>query len=137
MLSLHLTINLTGKKCIMITIEKIISKIEKKGIEVNPYTENEVLCGYELNTYTDGGVNEIIFLDFRDNEKSAHNVNDFIEEFTDYMNYLSIDERIELNRQNVDYKRDFTLKQSIKDFTKWEKSLNKLIKKLTKKYLVD
>lgn len=52
------------------------------------------------------------------------------------MNDLSIDERIESNRQNADYKRDFTLKQSIKDFTKWEKSLNKLVKKITKKYLV-
>ena len=120
----------------MTTIEKIICKIEKKGIEVYPYTENGVLCGYELSTYTDGGVNELIFLDFRDNEKSADNVNDFIKEFTDYMNDLSIDERIESNRQNVDYKRDFTLKQSIKDFTKWEKSLNKLVKKITKKYLV-
>jgi hypothetical protein len=121
----------------MTTIEKIIGKIEKKGIQVNPYTENDVLCGYELNTYTDGGVNEIIFLDFRDNEKSADNVIDFIKEFTDYMAYLSIDERIESNRQDVNYKRDFTLKQSIKDFTKWEKGLNKLVKKITKKYLVD
>lgn len=119
------------------SIDKIISKIEKKGIQVNPYTENDVLCGYELNTYTDGGVNEIIFLDFRNEGKSANNVIDFIEEFTDYMNYLSIDERIESNRQDVNYKRDFTLKQSIKDFTKWKKGLDKLVKKITKKYLVD
>lgn len=118
----------------MTTIEKIIGKIEKKGIQVNPYTENEVLCGYELNTYTDGGVNEIIFLDFRYQGKSATNVNDFLEEFKDYMTYLSIDDRIESNRQNAGYRKDFTLKQSIKDFTKWEKSLNKLVNKLIKKY---
>lgn len=118
-------------------IEKVIEKIEKNGISVYPYTENDILCGYELNTYTDGGVNEIIFLDLRDEKKSATNVKDVVQEFKDYMGCTSIDERIESNRQNVNYKQNFTLKQSIKDFTKWEKTLNKLVKKLSKKYLVD
>lgn len=118
-------------------IEKLIEKIEKKGISVYPYTEKDILCGYELKTYTDGGVNEIIFLDLRDENKSATNVKDVVQEFKDYMGCTSIDERIESNRQDVNYKQNFTLKQSIKDFTKWEKSINKLVNKLSKKYLVD
>lgn len=117
----------------MKTVKKMIEIIEYAGISVYNYEENGKLCGYELNTYTPAGVNEIIFLDFRNFEgknKSAKNANDFINEFKSYMQGRPIDERIDLNRQNEDYKRDFTLSQSLKDFKSWGKDINKLIYKL-------
>lgn len=116
----------------MKTVLRIIEIIEENDISVYNYEENGVLCGYELNTYTDAGVNEIIFLDFRDEGKNAENAVDFIEEFKSYMKCYTIDERIDMNRQDEKYKRDFTLKQSLKDFTNWEKKIFKLIQKIEK-----
>ena len=62
-------------------ILKIIDTIEDKGISIDNYEEDEKICGYELNTYTDGGVNEIIFLDFRDEGENALDPKQFIEKF--------------------------------------------------------
>lgn len=115
----------------MKTINEIIENIEIE-FSIDNYEENGVLCGYELNTYTDAGVNEIIFLDFRDENKDPLNPNDFIAEFESYMRDYTIDDRIESNRQDKRYREDFTLKQSLKDFEKWEKSILKLIENLKK-----
>ena len=114
----------------MKNIDKIIEIIEENNISVHEYEENKILCGYELNTYTDAGVNEIIFLDFREENQDPKNVDDFIKEFKSYMKCYTIDERIETNRQNPKYKEDFTLKQSLKDFSKWNKKIKNLIKEL-------
>ena len=116
----------------MKNIDKIIEIIEENNISVHEYEENNILCGYELNTYTDAGVNEIIFLDFREENQDPKNVNDFIKEFKSYMKCYPIDERIDNNRQDPKYKEDFTLKQSLKDFSKWYKKIEKLIKELEK-----
>ena len=114
----------------MKTLENIFDIIEENGISIDKYDENGRLCGYELNTYTKGGVNEIIFLDFREENQDPKNADDFIKEFKSYMKCYTIDERIETNRQNPKYKEDFTLKQSLKDFSKWNKKIKKLIKEL-------
>lgn len=50
----------------MKAVKKIIDKLEECNIQVYPYTEDKKLLGYELNTYTDGGVNQLVFLDFKD-----------------------------------------------------------------------
>jgi len=114
----------------MENLNKIIEIIEKNNISIYEYEENNVLCGYELSTYTDAGVNEIIFLDFREDFKNPKNIDDFIKEFKSYMKHYTIDERIENNRQNAKYKEDFTLKQSLKDFSKWYKKIKELIKEI-------
>lgn len=114
----------------MKTIEQVLEIIENEEINVYKYEEEGILCGYELNTYTPAGVNEIIFLDFRDEDKNPIDTNDFIKEFEDYMRDYPIDKRIANNRYDANYVADFTLKQSLKDFEKWEKRILKLIKKL-------
>lgn len=45
----------------MKTLNKIIEILEQSGIQINDYKEDKKLCGYELNTYTNGGVNMIVF----------------------------------------------------------------------------
>lgn len=68
----------------MKTLNQIFDILENKDIKIDNYTEKNRLCGYELNTYTDGGVNQIIFLDFRDggNPKKA---SDFVNKFSNYI----------------------------------------------------
>ena len=114
------------------TLQQILDIIEAKGISIDNYEENGKLCGYELETYTAGGVNQIIFLDFRNEEQDAENVNDFIKKFNSYVRSIDIDEEIELNRQNQNYKDNFTLRQSLDDFEEWKSELKEIAEELNK-----
>jgi hypothetical protein len=111
-------------------MKKTFDKIEKSGISINDYEEEGKLCGYELNTCTDGGVNVIIFIDFRDTDKDPKNEKDFKDLFSEHVNNIDIDEEIELNRQDKSYKQAFTLTEAVKDFTAYKKRLSKLVKSL-------
>jgi len=114
------------------TLQQILDIIEAKGISIDNYEENGKLCGYELDTYTAGGVNQIIFLDFRNEQQDAENVNDFIKEFNSYVRNIDIDEEIEINRQDKSYKDNFTLRQSLDDFEKWKSELTEIAKQISK-----
>lgn len=111
-------------------MKKILAKIEKKGISIDEYKEKDKLCGYELNTYTFGGLNQIVFVDFRNTDKDPKNKNDFKELFLERITSIDIDEEIETNRQNTAYRQAFTIVQSLKDITAWKKDLLKLAKSL-------
>jgi len=116
----------------MKTLKQIFDIIEESDITINDYLEDDNLCGYELNTYTDGGVNEIIFLDFRNEGQDPENVNDFIKEFESYIDDYSVDDKIDMYRQDSRYRNDFTISESLKDFTNFNKKLKKLLKKISK-----
>lgn len=107
-------------------MEQIFEILENKGISVDKYTEDNKLCGYELNTYTNGGVNMIIFLDFRGEEKNVENKDRFIEKFLDYINDFDVDYEIDLHRQAQDYRNAFTISQSVKDFKSWKKEMKRI-----------
>ena len=109
---------------------KALDKIETAGISIYKYKENKKLCGYELNTYTNGGVNQIVFVDFRNTDKKPTSENDFKELFLERVNSIDIDEEVDLHREMKDYKQAFTLTQSLKDFKDWKKDLLKLAKSL-------
>ena len=116
----------------MKTLQEIFDIIEENDISIDDYKENNILCGYELNSYTNAGVNEILFLDFRHENKSATNVNDFVKEFEDYINSQSIDDRIDRNRESKDYKNAFTIQESLTDFTEFDKKLREILKEISK-----
>lgn len=111
-------------------MEKIIQFLESQNIQVSEYKENGVLCGYELNTYTNDGVNMIVFLDFRDENMDPLNRIDFIKEFEQYINDFDIDEKIMLTRQDKSYVEKFSLSKSLKDFKSWKKEMKTIIKTL-------
>lgn len=94
------------------------------------YTEDDQLCGYELDTYTEGGVNMNIFLDFRGEEEKVLLPSAFCEKFLNYIDNVDIDEEIDLHRQMQDYKDAFTITQSVKDFESWLEGLKDLHQKL-------
>ena len=114
----------------MKTLEQIFDIIENYDINIAEYKENNILCGYELDTYTDAGVNEILFLDFRHEDKNPKKAWDFINEFHSYVQDYYIDDRIDIYRQDARYKNDFTLKESLNDFTKFHKKLKKILKEI-------
>ena len=111
----------------MKTLNQIFDILENKDIKIDNYTEKNRLCGYELNTYTDGGVNQIIFLDFRDggNPKKA---SDFVNKFSNYIKDFDIDEEIEMYRQDPSYKANFSIRESLEDFESWKEDLQTILK---------
>lgn len=111
----------------MKTLEQIFDIIESKDISIDKYEEDDKLCGYELNTYTDGGVNQIIFVDFRNEPKDPTNAEDFVELFSERIDSFDIDEEIELNRQDPSYRSAFTLTEAVKDFQEWKDALDNLV----------
>ena len=106
---------------------KSIETLENKGIAIYKYKEDHTLCGYELNTYTNGGVNMIIFLDFRGEEKDVENDKKFKKKFKQYIKDFDIDEEIDLYRQNQDYRDAFSITESLKDFKSWKKEMTNLL----------
>lgn len=111
-------------------MKKIIALIEAAGISIYKYKENNKLCGYELNTYTKGGLNQIVFVDFRDTGKKPTNAKDFKELFSERINSIDIDEEIELNRQDKGYRAAFTIRESLTDIEAWKNELLKLAESL-------
>lgn len=73
----------------------------------------------ELEMWTDGGVNMIIYLKPFTKEK-----------FIEYVDNFDIDEEIDLHRQGDSYKKTFTITQSVKDFTDYHSFLLKIAQKI-------
>jgi hypothetical protein len=109
----------------MKTLKQIFDILEDNNISIDKYTEKNKICGYELNTYTNGGVNQIIFLDFRDNGNPKKE-DDFIKNFTERIKDIDIEDEIEVNRHDKNYKANFTLRESLNDFEDWKKELERI-----------
>lgn len=110
----------------MKTLQQIFDKLEENDISIYEYKENKILCGYELNTYTNGGVNQLVFIDFRDTELDSKNPNHFLKLFKNRVNDIDIDDEIEVNRQNNNYKNTFSISESVEDFTDWKIKLQSI-----------
>ena len=103
--------------------QKVFRILMDQGITINPYKEDNIIKGYELNTYTDNGVNEIIFIDLKDFERPINGAQ-FVEIYNKTIKEIDIDERIDLNRMgSIDYLNTFSLEDSIKDFKAWHTKL--------------
>jgi len=111
-------------------MNKVIKKIEAAGISVHKYEENKKLCGYELNTYTRGGLNQIVFVDFRDTKKDPKKSKDFKELFLDRVKSIDVDDEVEVNRQNKEYRNAFTLRESLNDIEEWKNTMVTLAESL-------
>lgn len=58
------------------------------------------------------------------------------EEFIDYVNDFDVDDLIDTHRQDVNYKKNFTISQSLKDFKKFHSDLKKVVKKIQSKNFI-
>ena len=108
------------------TINKIIDRLENSNIQVHEYFEDNKLCGYELNTYTNEGVNQIVFVDFRDTEMNPKNAKHFIELFNERVNDIDIEEEIGYLRQDKSYMQDIGTEVGLQDLKEWKESLQSI-----------
>jgi hypothetical protein len=74
----------------------------------------------DLETWTDGGVNMFIHLQPIT-----------VEEFINQVDSFDIDEEIDLHREDKRYKNDFTIRQSLDDFTAFQNRLEEIVSELT------
>lgn len=100
---------------------KITNK-ERKILE-KYFGFSELNENYELEQWTNGGVDMIIYIDKNSNET-------LIEQLEEYIDNFDIDEEIDLYRENEDYKSNFTIRASLEDFENWVEYINDIIKEL-------
>lgn len=103
------------------TIEKFVSIVESFDFTVHEYEESGVLCGYELETWTNGGVNMLLFIDCRDCPEVS--VEFVVKELESSVNAFSVDEEIDLHRQGEAYRNAFTISESLADFEEYKTRL--------------
>lgn len=102
-------------------INKLTNFFEEHDFIVHVGEQDGVACA-EIETWTNGGVNMILWL------------NPFtIEEFEGRVNDFDMDEEIDLHRQSQDYKNSFSIKASVQDFEDYHFRLQAALVKLTTK----
>ena len=80
--------------------KKLQKFFEDHGFNVHLTKQDNVQCA-EIEKWTDGGVDMLIWL------------NPFnIEEFKSYVNDFDVDEQIDSHREDLRYKNDYTISQS-------------------------
>ena len=102
------------------TTKKLKKFFEDNNFSVYLFKQDGKQCA-EIESFTDGGVDMIITLQT------------FIkEEFFDYVDDFDVDELIDLHRQDKSYRANFTISQSLKDFTDFHNNLKEIVSKLEK-----
>jgi hypothetical protein len=117
----------------MKNVNQVIKKLNECGITVYAYKEKNKLCGYELNTYTDAGVNQILFIDFRDSEMNPKNASHFIELFNERVNDIDINEEMKVHSEDKRYMQEIGYEVGIQDFKDWKANLQNIFTETNKK----
>ena len=100
---------------------KITSKERELLVEL--FNINESAYELELESWTDGGVDMFISIDKTSDNNLLEQLERFVENF-------DIDEEIDIHREDANYKRNFTIRESINDFENWVDYIEECISKL-------
>lgn len=100
---------------------KITSK-ERELLE-ELFNVSESADDLELESWTDGGVDMFITI-----EKDSSN--NLLEQLRLFVKNFDIDEEIDIHRQDTDYRRNFTIRESLNDFENWVDYIEECISKL-------
>ena len=102
-----------------------MKKFNKKQLEILKdyfyiWEDGQII---QLESWTDGGVDMIIYIDKRENA-------DYLTQLKNFINNFDIDEEIEIHRENEAYKRDFKITESIEDFESYIEEIKETVKKI-------
>ena len=106
------------------TIERIQQILSHYDFSLYGYYEKGVLCGYEMETWTDGGVNMIHFIDCRD---SGVIVEAILSELNEIVDDFDTDGEVLKHMASEDYRRHFTLQSGLDDFTEYKRRLKSAV----------
>jgi hypothetical protein len=107
-------------------MESIFDKLETNSITVYEYKEDNTLCGYELDTYTNNGINMVLFIDYRDTDLNPLSENHFIKLFKERVSSFDIDQEIDLLRHDKRFRDSFSIRESLNDLELWRERLESL-----------
>ena len=96
---------------------------KERELLVELFNVSESAYGLELESWTDGGVNMFIGID-KDSD------NNLLEQLERFVENFDIDEEIDIHRQDTNYRRKFTIRESIRDFENWVDYIEECISKL-------
>lgn len=83
---------------------------------------------FELETWTNGGVNMFIYLNKNE---------DITQQFREYVENFDIDEEIEIHRQGKDYRNAFSITESVDDFRDYLRWLQTILSILEEKEVLE
>ncbi len=105
-------------------VQAIIDTIEGLDFSVDLYEENGSVCGAEIESWTDGGVDMLHFIDLRG--KDINDPEAWKEEIASIAAGFDIDEEIAAHREDKGYCDAFTCRASVEDFEAWQERLRLL-----------
>lgn len=114
-------------------LNNIIKTFEDFGYRVDIITRNGVKCGIDFEKWTSGGVDMIESIEF-EYFRDLYDINSIERELQEISDNFSVDEEIDLHREGSDYRRAFTIEESLKDFKEYEKDLEDLATYFLDKY---
>ena len=100
-----------------LTVNEKAKLVLEKHFKVHDMDDDD---RYECETWTDGGVNMFVLPD-KDN---------IIETFCDYVRSFDMDDEIDVHRQDRQYCRDFSIRESVADFEAYEEWLRGIEKEM-------
>lgn len=100
--------------------QRALANVLDREFEIEFDIEDGVITA-EMSGYTNGGVNEIVYL------------NPFtLDEFEKYVNNFDIDDEIDIYRQDASYRDAFRISDSVRDFEEWVGTIEDLVDRAEK-----
>lgn len=98
--------------------------LEEHGFQHDRYEEDGVCVGIEFEDWTPGGVDMIYLIDGRHKDMTEKAW--WRSEIYEIYDNFDVDEEIDTHRQDEKYRNNFTIRQSLEDFERFEEKLKKL-----------
>lgn len=107
-------------------LDKMLDKLDDLNFNITEVKENDKLCGYEMETWTDNGINMIHFIDCRDYEDGiiAENVLDQLKQIS--ANFDVDDEVYKLMESEL-ARKEFSYRNAVDDFEAYENRLHNAV----------
>lgn len=111
-------------------VQRIVDTIEAEDFSLTWYDENGIVCGAEIETWTEGGVDMIHFIDLRG--KGINDADAWMDELEAIIGNFDVDDEIDTHRQDPSYRSAFTYRVAVHDFEEYEERLRGLLEAVRK-----
>ena len=107
-------------------LNMILNKLNDCDYSIHEYKEHDKLCGYEMETWTDNGVNMVHFIDCRDytDGVTAANVMDQLRQI---LSCFDVDEEIHTLMEDKSARNVFSYRQAVHDMEAYEQHLKETV----------
>lgn len=108
------------------TIDMLLNMLDKHDFGVHEYKERGVLCGYEMESWTDLGVNMLHFIDCR-NYEDGLTVKNTIDQLLQINAAFDVDDEIYELMENLEARQRFSYREVVHDMEAYERKLREMV----------